>query len=105
MLAGHFAFAEARYPGLLGILLHQRFLVLGHHVRGDLYADLALAGRVHRRRPFGMGVAGLSVGVVVLAVSVIVSGVALKCLPFNGLALFRLISRSKVLRRRVLRIV
>jgi hypothetical protein len=52
-----------------------------------------------------MCVAGLSVGVVVLAVSVIVSGVALKCLPFNGLALFRLISRRKVLRRRVLRIV
>jgi hypothetical protein len=52
-----------------------------------------------------MRVAGLSVGVVVLAVRVIVSGVALKCLPFNGLALFRLISRRKVLRRRVLRIV
>jgi len=45
------------------------------------------------------------VGVIVLAVRVIVSGVALKCLPFNGLGLFRLISRRKVLRGRVLRIV
>ena len=46
-----FALAEARYAGLLGILLHQRFLVLGHHVGGDFYVDLALAGRVHGRRP------------------------------------------------------
>ena len=52
-----------------------------------------------------MGVAGLSVGVIVLAVSVVVFVVALKCSPFNGLALFRLISRRKVLRGRVLRIV
>ena len=52
-----------------------------------------------------MCVAGFSVGVIVLAVSVVMFGMALKCLPFNGLALFCLISRRKVLRRRVLRIV
>ena len=33
-----FALAESRDAGLLGILLHQRFLVLGHHVGGDFYA-------------------------------------------------------------------
>jgi hypothetical protein len=52
-----------------------------------------------------MGVAGLSVGVIVLSMSVIVLALAFKCLPFSGLALFRLISIREVLRGRVLRIV
>jgi hypothetical protein len=59
-----------------------------------------------------MGVSGLSMGVVMLSVSVVVLGpllafrrLALKCLPFSGLALFRLIFRRMVLRGRVLRIV
>lgn len=43
-----------------------------------------------------MGVAGFTMGVVMLA---------FKCLPFSRLNVFRLISRRKVLRGRVLRIV
>jgi len=57
------AFAEPRYPRLLGILLHQRFLLLAYHVRGDLNAQLALAGRVHRRDVRAMGVVMPFVGV------------------------------------------
>jgi len=87
-----FALAEARDAGLPGILLHQRFLVLGHHVRGDLYADLALAGWIHGRRSLRMRVAGLAM--IVLCVIVL----AFKCLRFSGLARFRLLLRTRVLR-------
>ena len=52
-----------------------------------------------------MGVTRLSMGVVVLTVRVVVLTLAFKCLPFSGLALVRLVSRRKVLRRRVFRIV
>jgi hypothetical protein len=52
-----------------------------------------------------MGVSRLTVGVIVLPMSVVVLALALKCLPFSGLALFCLISRRKVFRGRVLRIV
>ena len=77
---------------VLGILLHQLFLVLGHHVGGDFYADLSLAGRVHGRRPSRMRVVRLAV--IVLPVIVL----AFKCLRFSGLGLFRLLLRSRVLR-------
>jgi hypothetical protein len=43
-----------------------------------------------------MRVSRLSVGVIMLPVSVVV--LAFKCLPFSGLALFRLVSRGRVLR-------
>src|SRR5438067_1152128 len=60
------ALAEARYARLFGVLPYQRFLLLGHHVGGDFDADLALAGRVHWRRPFSMRVVMALVGVVVV---------------------------------------
>ena len=58
-----------------------------------------------------MRVSRLSVGMII-PVSVVVLGplkafrrLALKCLPLSGLALFRLVSRRMLFRRRVLRIV